>query len=184
MQELSLYILDITENGIRAGADTIGISIDETGPLMKVKIQDNGKGMDDETVRKLSDPFYTTRTTRKVGMGVPLFQMAATMTGGNLTIHSVPAPEENHGTTVEAEFHTDHIDCVPLGDMVSSLVTLIQGSPDVRFIYHHGKDGKSVDLDLGEVREQLGPDVPVNEPAVLAWIKEYLEEQYQALKED
>lgn len=184
MQELSLYILDITENGVRAGADTIVIDIEETGPVMTVKIQDNGKGMDEETVRKLSDPFYTTRTTRKVGMGIPLFQMAAVMTGGSLNIQSTPAPEENHGTTVTAEFHTAHIDCVPLGDMVTTLVTLIQGSPDINFIYHHGKDGRSVDLNLGEVREQLGPDVPVNEPAVLAWIKEYLEEQYQALKED
>lgn len=184
MQELSLYILDITENGIRAGADTIEIGIEETGPRMTVRIRDNGKGMDEETVRRLTDPFYTTRTTRKVGMGVPLFQMAAAMTGGSLDVRSVPAPEENHGTTVTAEFHTDHIDCVPLGDMVSTLVTLIQGSPDITFIYHHGKDGRSVDLNLGEVREQLGPEVPVNEPAVLAWIKEYLEEQYQALKED
>ncbi|MBQ9067123.1 MAG: ATP-binding protein, partial [Clostridia bacterium] len=86
MQELSLYILDITENGVAAGADTITIAIEETGPVMTIRIEDNGRGMDAETVRKLSDPFYTTRTTRKVGMGVPLFQMAATMTGGELAI--------------------------------------------------------------------------------------------------
>lgn len=181
MQELSLYILDITENGVAAGADTITIAIEETGPVMTIRIEDNGRGMDAETVRKLSDPFYTTRTTRKVGMGVPLFQMAATMTGGELAISSVQAPAEGHGTKVKAVFHTDHIDCVPLGDIVSTLITLLQGSPDIDFIYQHSRDGEAVELDTRELKEQLG-DVPVNAPEVLAWIREYLEEQYTSIK--
>ncbi len=184
MQELSLYILDITENGVSAGADRIEIRIEETGPVMGITIRDNGKGMSEETVKQLADPFYTTRTTRKVGMGVPLFQMAATMTGGSLSIESVEQPAEDHGTTVKAVFHTDHIDCVPLGDMISTLCTLIQGNPEIDFSYYHGKDGKEVVLDLADIREQLGPDVPLNEPDVLAWIREYLEEQYTELKEE
>ncbi|MEE1353378.1 MAG: sensor histidine kinase [Acutalibacteraceae bacterium] len=184
MQELSLNILDIAENSVKAGADRIVIDIEENGSSMKICIADNGKGMDEPTVQRLTDPFYTTRTTRKVGMGVPLFQMAAEQTGGSLRVESIQAPAPEHGTRVTAEFHTDHIDCMPLGDIVSTILTLIQGSPEINFIFHHGKDGKSVDLDMGEVRQQLGPDVPVNEPDILVWIREYLEEQYHDLKED
>lgn len=107
MQELSLNILDIAENSVKAGADRIVIDIEENGSSMKICIADNGKGMDEPTVQRLTDPFYTTRTTRKVGMGVPLFQMAAEQTGGSLRVESIQAPAPEHGTRVTAEFHTD-----------------------------------------------------------------------------
>jgi len=164
-------------NGVAAGARNIAIRIEETGPVMTIRIQDDGCGMSPETVQKLSDPFYTTRTTRKVGMGVPLFTMAAQMTGGDVTIDSVQEPAENHGTTVTAVFYTDHLDCVPLGDMNSSLITLIQGSPEIDFLYVHSTDQKEVRLDTREVRQQLGDDIPINTPEILDWLREYLEEQ-------
>ena len=182
MQELSLNILDITMNGITAGADTMRISIEEAYPAMTIRIQDNGCGLDEETLDKLRDPFFTSRTTRKVGMGVPLFEMQAEMTGGNLEISSVEAPAEGHGTTFKALFYMHNINFVPLGDMVSTLITLIQGNPNIDFIYHHHMAGGDVDLDMREVRETLG-DVPVNEPDILLWLQSFLEEQYEAIKE-
>lgn len=182
MQELSLNILDITMNGIAAGADTMRITIEEDNPAMTITIQDNGCGLDAETLAKLRDPFFTSRTTRKVGMGVPLFEMQAELTGGNLEITSVKAPAEGHGTTFTALFYMHSINFVPLGDMVSTLITLIQGNPNVNFIYHHRTRKGSVDLDMREVRETLG-DVPVNEPEVLQWLQSYLEEQYETWKE-
>ncbi len=182
MQELSLNILDITMNGIAAGADTMRITIVEKNPAMTITIQDNGCGLDEDTIEKLRDPFFTSRTTRKVGMGVPLFEMQAEMTGGNLEISSVKEPAEGHGTTFTALFYTHNINFVPLGDMVSTLITLIQGNPNVDFIYHHETAGGAVDLDMRQVRETLG-DVPVNEPDILLWLQSYLEEQYEAIKE-
>ena len=182
MQELSLNILDLSMNGIAAGADTITITIKEDAPVMTVSIGDNGCGLSPETVEKLRDPFYTTRTTRKVGMGVPLFEMQAEMTGGHLDIRSVEAPQEGHGTTFTGTFYMDHIDAVPLGDMVSTIITLIQGNPDIDFLYTHETAGGTVQLDMREVRETLG-DVPVNEPDILQWLTSYLEEQYSEIKE-
>lgn len=177
MQELSLNILDITMNGVAAGADTIFITIEENYPALTITIKDNGCGLPEETIEQLRDPFFTTRTTRKVGMGVPLFEMQAEMTGGNLQIASVEAPAEGHGTTFEALFYMHSINFVPLGDMVSTIITLIQGSPNVNFIYTHKTQGGTVQLDMREVRETLG-DVPVNEPDILMWLRSYLEEQY------
>lgn len=177
MQELSLYILDITMNGVTAGAKNITLLLEESGPVLDITIHDDGCGMSEETVRKLKDPFYTTRTTRKVGMGVPIFTMAAQQTGGDVSITSVQEPAAGHGTTVKAEFHTDSIDCVPLGDIITTVVTLIQGSPDIDFHFLHRTQNGSVELDTKELRQQLG-DIPLSTPEVLRWIREYLQEQY------
>ena len=179
MQELSLYILDITMNGVKAGAAKISITIKENGPLMDICIADNGCGMSPETVEKLKDPFFTTRTTRKVGMGVPLFTEMAQQTGGDVTVKSIEAPAEGHGTVIEGTFHTDSIDCVPLGDVSSTLTTLIQGSPDIDFVFTHSAPdrGLNVELDTETIRSELD-GVPLNTPAVLEWIREYVDEQY------
>ena len=144
---------------------------------MVITIQDNGCGLSEGKLQQLRDPFFTTRTTRKVGMGVPLFEMQAEMTGGDLAISSVEAPAEGHGTTFTARFYMDHLDFVPLGDIVSTLLTLIQGNPGVDFVFTHQIQDRTVQLDMREVRETLG-DVPVNEPDVLMWLRSYLEEQY------
>ena len=183
MKELSLYILDITMNSVRAGASDIGITLIEKNNILDMFITDNGCGMTAEQVEKLSNPFFTTRTTRKVGLGVPFLRMLAEMTGGNVSIKSVPESEsEDHGTEVHAVFHTDHIDFVPLGDIVETVITLIQGSPDVNFIYLHETDKGQVRLSVPEIKVILGEDIPLSSFEVLEWIKGYLSEQYDALQ--
>ena len=179
MKEISLNILDIAENSVKAGASLTQILIDETGNTLVLSILDDGCGMSPEIVRSVIDPFYTTRTTRKVGMGVPLLKLACEQTGGNLDIQSVTADQdpENHGTKVTATFYTDHIDFTPLGDVISSIVTLIQGHPDTDFLFRHTKGEKEVGLDTRELRQVL-EDVPLSSFEVIQWIESYLREQY------
>jgi anti-sigma regulatory factor (Ser/Thr protein kinase) len=175
MKELSLNILDITENSVKAGATLTEISITESGNKLVISIKDDGCGMSEDIVRSVVDPFYTTRTTRKVGMGVPLFKMAAEQTGGKLEISSDTG--EDHGTTVTAYFYTDHLDFTPLGDVISTVTTLIQGHPDTDFLFTHLIDDKEIRLDTRELRSVL-EGVPLNTYDVLEWIRGYLEEQY------
>lgn len=175
MKELSLNILDITENSVKAGATLTEISITESGNKLIISIKDDGCGMSEDIVRSVVDPFYTTRTTRKVGMGVPLFKMAAEQTGGKLEI--VSNTGEDHGTTVTAYFYKDHLDFTPLGDVISTVTTLIQGHPDTDFLFTHLIDDKEIRLDTRELRAVL-EGVPLNTYDVLEWIRGYLEEQY------
>lgn len=184
MKELSLNILDIAQNSVKAGADLISITVDEQGPLLELTIADNGHGMKEDFLKNVLDPFTTTRTTRKVGLGLPLLKMAAEGTGGTLFITSTHKDEDekNCGTTVKATFYTNHIDCPPLGDVVSTMVLLVQSAPFLpRYIYRHVKDGKESHLDTKELHEQLGGDIPLNEPEILSFIGEYLKEQEDAL---
>ena len=175
MKELSLNILDITENSVKAGATLTEISITESENKLTISIKDDGCGMSEDTVRSVVDPFYTTRTTRKVGMGVPLFKMAAEQTGGRLEI--VSDTGEDHGTTVTAYFYKDHLDFTPLGDVISTVTTLIQGHPDTDFLFTHLIDDNEIRLDTRELRAVL-EGVPLNTYDVLEWIRGYLEEQY------
>lgn len=175
MKELSLNILDITENSVKAGATLTEISITESGNKLIISIKDDGCGMSEDIVRSVVDPFYTTRTTRKVGMGVPLFKMAAEQTGGKLEI--VSDTGEDHGTTVTAYFYKDHLDFTPLGDVISTVTTLIQGHPDTDFLFTHLIDDKEIRLDTRELRAVL-EGVPLNTYDVLEWIRGFLEEQY------
>lgn len=178
MKELSLNILDIAENSVKAKATLIGISLMETESTLEILISDNGTGMDADTLRSVVDPFYTTRTTRKVGMGIPLFKFAAEQTGGHLEITSRHIDDsENHGTEVKAVFYKNHIDFTPLGDVISSITTLIQGHPDIDFLFTHIGENRAVKLDTRELRAIL-EDVPLDTFEVLIWIKENLEEQY------
>lgn len=180
MKELSLNILDITMNSVKAGATVIEIGITETENRLELVIKDNGCGMTDEVVQQLANPFYTTRTTRKVGLGVPLLTLAAEQTGGSVSIESATAEEapDAHGTTVTAVFCKDHLDFTPLGDMVSTLTTLIQGSPAIDFVFSHILPEHTVRLCTAELREVLGEDVSLGEFEVLQWIEAYLKEQY------
>lgn len=180
MKELSLNILDITMNSVKAGADEIYITINETEETFSFSVKDNGCGMSEEFVKKVVDPFCTTRTTRKVGLGIPLLKLAAEQTGGFIEIHSREEAlfPDSHGTETKALFYKNHMDFTPLGDIVSTLVTLIQGSPDLNFYYTHDNCGKLVTLSTKELKEVLG-DVPLNAPEILAWISDYLSEQYQ-----
>ena len=185
MKELSLNILDVAENSVKAGASLTQILLTEEGTVLTLEIIDDGCGMPEDVVRSVVDPFYTTRTTRKVGMGIPLLKLACEQTGGSLTISSVTqeADPVNHGTHVTATFHTDHIDFTPLGDVSSSILTLIQGHPDTDFLFRHVRNGRVVELDTRELREVL-EDVPLNSYDVMRWIGGNLQEQYEELSEE
>ena len=182
MKELSLNILDIAMNSVRAGAKNVGIKIDETDKSLVFTVSDDGKGMSEEFLKRASDPFCTTRTTRNVGMGLPLLKLAAQQTGGDTEIKSISEDDDrvNHGTVIKAFFYKNTVDFTPLGDIVSTLVTLIQGSPDIHWTFNHKKGGGDVSLDTAELENALG-DVPLDTPDVLVWIKEYLTEQYDSL---
>ncbi len=179
MKELSLNILDIAENSTKAKATLVEISITENEDTLKISITDNGTGMTPDILASVTDPFCTTRTTRKVGLGIPLFKFAAEQTGGDFEITSrhIDNHPEDHGTKTSASFFKKHIDFTPLGDVISSVVTLIQGHPTVDFLFTHEALGKTVRLDTRELREVLG-DVPLDSFEILIWIRDYLLEQY------
>ncbi len=184
MKELSLNILDIAENSVKARASLIGISLEQSAEnTLRLTITDNGCGMDAETLARVKDPFFTTRTTRPVGMGISLLQLAAEQTGGWLTIDSVSEKDDhvNHGTTLTAHFQLGHVDCVPLGDVTATMITLIQGSPDIDFVYTHAAPTGAVELDTRQLRQVLGNEIPLDSFEVLQWIEEYMKEQYEAI---
>ena len=182
MKELSLNILDITENSVKAGATLTEINIEELNENLILTISDNGKGMKNEVLQTVLNPFYTTRTTRKVGMGLPLLKLAAEQTGGKLEIFSKHFEEfpKEHGTVVKATFVKNHIDCTPLGDVVETIKTLIQGHPEVDFSFSHKSNNGEVTLDTRELRETL-EGVPLDTYEVIKWIEEYLKEQYSLI---
>ena len=183
MKELSLNILDIAENSVKAKAGLTEILITEDEKTLKLLIRDDGTGMEEDFLKRVTDPFCTTRTTRKVGMGIPLLKMEAEMTGGTFRIDSVSEKKdpEHHGTETEALFYKDHIDFIPLGDVCSSVVTLIQGHPDTDFLFRHVMPEGTVELDTRELRAVLGDEVPLNEYEVIKWIEDSLKEQYEDL---
>ena len=180
MKELSLHILDIAQNSVKANASLIGISIDETDDVLSFKITDNGKGMTADFLSRVTDPFTTTRTTRKVGLGLPFLKMEAEMTGGSFSIKSKSETEyKEHGTEVFASFNKKSIDYIPLGDIIGTLCALVQGAENTDFIFNHKMPHGEVFLSTKEMRELLG-DVPLGSPEVISWVREYLSEAYSA----
>ncbi|MBQ8850374.1 MAG: sensor histidine kinase [Clostridia bacterium] len=177
MKELSLNILDIVKNSVRAGATKIEIYLNTNlDGILTVRIVDNGCGMDEETLKRVTDPFYTTRTTRKVGLGLPLLKMAAEQTGGSLNICS-STEKGKSGTSLSAVFDTKNIDCMPMGDIISTVCVLISGSPEIDFEFTDVNSDRCVSLKTAELREVLG-DISLAEPEVQSWIAEYLKDQY------
>lgn len=178
MRELSLNILDIAQNSISAGAPLITIEVSEntTDHTLLIGIYDNGKGMSEKQVKSVIDPFFTTRTTRKVGMGIPLFKMAAEQTGGSLEIKS----ELGVGTEVKAYFKTDSVDFTPLGDVASTIQMLITMNTDRDFVYKHAVDGKEFVCDTREIKAILG-DVPLDSYEISQWILEFIKENTEVL---
>ena len=174
MKELSLHILDIVQNSVSAGATLVTVTVEEDrgGNLLTIRIGDNGRGMSPEFLKKVIDPFVTTRTTRKVGMGIPLFKEASEECGGSFTIQSALGK----GTEVTATFQYGHIDRQPLGDMAETVATLVSGSPLVDFVYTHKKDGSEFVMDTRQIMEVLGTEVPLDSPEVVVWLKEYVQE--------
>lgn len=179
MQEISLHILDIAKNSVRAGASLISLSLFEDDEWLTFEIKDNGCGMSEEMLETVKNPFTTTRTTRKVGLGIPLLTLTATQTGGKVDI--VSSTGENHGTTLSASFCKTHIDCVPLGNMVDTLCTLIQGDPQIDYLYTHEKKGKTVSLSTLDIKAVLGEDISLAHPEIMLWMKQSLTEEYQNL---
>lgn len=178
MRELSLNILDIAQNSIAAGARLIEIEVAESTEAKEllISISDNGCGMTEEQLTNVLDPFFTTRTTRKVGMGIPLFKLAAEQTGGSLKIES----EKGKGTKTSALFRTDSIDFTPLGDVTSTITILISMNTDRDFIYTRKLDSESFELSTVQLKEIL-EGVSLSEPEVVQWMKDYINEQTNIL---
>ncbi len=173
MPEISLNILDVTENSIRAQATCIVIEVlaDTKEDTLTVLIQDNGCGMDEEQVQRVIDPFYTTRSTRKVGLGIPFFKQAAESTGGSFQIRS----RKDIGTSVEAVFGLSHIDRMPLGDINTTIYQLVIFNEAIDFRYRYAYDDREFTLETKEMREMLG-GLPFQDPEVSQFIREFLEE--------
>lgn len=171
MRELSLNILDVTENSLRAGATLVTIDVDVTEQTITIRIADNGCGMSADFLARVTDPFTTTRTKRKVGMGLPLIKMEAEMSGGTFDITSTP----DVGTTVTTTFDTQHIDRPPIGNLAESIVALLPDLGDTRLIFSYRAFGQNFTLDTDEVKQQLD-GVPLSTPEVLVFLKEMTEE--------
>ncbi len=169
MRELADNILDIAQNSIAAGASltTITVAVSRAENLVSLCFEDDGCGMPPEFVRAVTEPFTTTRKTRKVGLGLPLLKMTATMTGGDFAIES----EVGKGTKVSVSFGLDHIDRPPLGDVSGSFFTLVFMNPDVDFLFVYEVDGRRFELDTRVIRETVDP-IPLNDPEIAAWIRE------------
>ena len=182
MKELSLNVLDIAQNSVKAKAKNVLIKLTETSGCLTLVIEDDGCGMSTEMVENVINPFCTTRTTRKVGLGIPLLKLAAEQTGGTVEIKSVSEQVDpaNCGTKVTAVFFKNHLDFTPLGDIVSTVTALIQGSPDIEWRFEHHLENGTVELDTKELREVLG-DVPLDTYEVIKWIEAYLNEGYDSI---
>lgn len=178
MRELSLNVMDVAQNSVRAQASLVTITVSESDreDTLTISIADNGCGMTEEQVQQVIDPFFTTRTTRKVGLGVPLFKLSAEQTGGSFDITSA----QGVGTTTTARYVKSHVDMTPLGDINGTVEILIRCNPDIDFVFTHSTDGAAFTLDTRELREVLG-DVSLDTPDVLEWIHAYLEEQTEIL---
>ncbi|MBI5050720.1 MAG: ATP-binding protein [Nitrospirae bacterium] len=168
MEDLSLHILDIVENSIAAGANRVEIRVvEDTGKdILSVEIRDNGKGMSKEVRENAVDPFYTTRTTRRVGLGLSLLSQSAKEAEGDMTIKS----KEDEGTTIYAYFKHSHIDRKPLGNMAETLIVLIAGNPDIDFLYEHILNNRAYSIDTKGIREELG-DIPLSSPDVIEAVR-------------
>lgn len=179
MTELSLHILDIVQNSIKAGASLVEISIDEnvSENLLTIEIKDNGCGMDKEFLSDVTNPFRTTRTTRKVGLGLSLFKNACELTGGSFEISSEPG----RGTDVKAVFVYDSIDRQPIGDMASTMSAIIGGNDTVDYLYRHSYNGSSFEFSTSEIRTVLGSEVALSDMDVLKWIENYITDELKNL---
>ena len=178
MRELSLHILDVVENGITAGGNCIWIEVEEARKKdqLKIVIRDNGRGMPVEKMKNINDPFITSRTTRRVGLGLSLLAAAAERCDGTLRVDSQPGK----GTEIAATFRYHHIDRAPLGDMAATVTTLIIGNPGIDFVYSHRIDGKDFSLDTREIRTEM-EDLSLTNPVVIHHLTESIRSALKAL---
>ena len=173
MQDLSLHILDLVQNSIDAKATVVEISVieDEEKDWLTIKISDNGKGIESQTIDKVTDPFYTTRTTRKVGLGLPLFKAAAERCGGSFSIRS----RLNVGTCIEANFILSHVDRPPFGNLAETLIAVIVCNPCIDIVYVHKTNHGLFTLDTRKIRDKI-TGIPIEHPDVIDWIRSYIDE--------
>lgn len=173
MRELSLHLLDIVENSLAAGASQIKISIfeDSREDLLQMIVEDNGRGMSPQMVNQVTDPFVTSRTTRKVGLGIPLLKLAAESCNGGLEIQSTVGK----GTRLTVNFQRSHIDRMPIGDLVSTILHLVVTNPKVHWIFEYGFNGKTSTFDDQLIKQELG-DVPMTEPGIINCIRQMIED--------
>ena len=177
MRDLSLHLLDLIQNSVKAGASLIEIIITEKAGLLTIELNDNGCGMSEEFLQRVESPFTTTRTTRKVGLGIPLFKQAALMAGGDFGIIS----RQGEGTRIKASFEINNIDRAPMGDLAGTILGQVLSTPvtpDYRLLY--AVEDASFEFDTREIRRQL-EGVPLDAPDVIAWMKDYLEEGIREL---
>jgi len=179
MKDLALHILDILLNSVTAGATFIELKIDEAPDKdeYRVKFTDNGLGMDSEMVKNVTDPFFTTRTTRKVGLGIPLLKQNAERTGGKMTIQST----QGQGTEVDVVFVYSHIDRLPTGDIPGTLALTVSSYPAIEFVYTHTTPFGTFIFDTIEIKETLG-DLPISNPQVIAFMKDLIRDNLEEIK--
>ncbi len=168
MEDISLHILDVAENSTAAEASLLEIVIiqNTADDILKIMIKDNGRGMDEVMAKNVSDPFVTTRTTRRVGLGIPLLAQSAQEADGEISVKSV----KGKGTEITATFKCSHIDRKPLGDIASTIITIILGNPDIDIVYQSDFDGTITEIDTREIKSEL-ESVSITEPAVLELIR-------------
>ncbi len=171
MRELALHLLDIAENGVNAGATRIVIEVAEDlrTDRLQLAVEDNGRGMDEDLLKRVIDPFTTSRTTRKVGLGIPMLKLAAEMCGGGVEIKSMPGV----GTRLTADFQRSHIDRMPLGDVAGTMLTLMVGWPQINWVLKYRINDSEFEFDDAPIKQELG-DVPLSEPTILTYLRESL----------
>ena len=180
MKDLSLHILDLAQNSLAAGAACLQLFVTHQRDrhLLTIRLVDDGWGMDEETCKRVLDPFYTTRTTRRVGLGLPLAAMTAESTGGGLSLTSKPGV----GTTVELVYKTDHWDCPPEGDIAEMLRVLVGGLNGARLCFSYACDEKEFILDTQVIAQELGDSTWLADPQVLAWLGGYVREGLEKVR--
>ena len=178
MEEICAHILDITANAVTAGAAHVAVTIeaDRKNNLLSVRFKDDGKGMDEEMVKRVVDPFFSTKKGKKVGLGIPLLKGTAETCGGKFSLTSKPG----EGVDISVSFQLDHPDLPPLGNLKDTIIVLVIGNPEVDFSFSYTVDGKNFSLYTREIREIIG-EVPINHPEIVKFLTEYLDEKLQFL---
>lgn len=179
MKELSLHILDVAENSMASGADLVEIHVEEDyrDNILKITIKDNGKGMDQTYLKKATDPFFTTKGSKKVGLGLSLLKEQCEKCDGNFSLDSIPGK----GTEMQAQLRLDHIDLPPLGNMASSVIALVLRNSSSDLLYTHTVNDNIFSLDTRQLKGQL-EEIPINHPEVIAFIKEQIEKGLTAIR--
>jgi hypothetical protein len=181
MKEIALHIMDISENGIAAGANVIEILLNEKRleNSFILTIKDNGRGIPPEILNRVTDPFYTSRTTRRVGLGLSLLKAAAERCNGKFELSSIPGK----GSQVKASFEYNHIDRAPVGDIANTLGIMIMGNPDIDFVYKHIINGEDFEIDTREIKKEL-EGISISDPEVIQYLMKTIRSAIDQLEKE